>query len=119
MSAETDRLIASLSSDLQPTGPPQSVDITALLWLVGSVGYVIGITTWFGPIRPNALTQLATETRFLLETVSRCYRNCLYRCDGFSHSSARGGNEPRGADCHRTGGAVAGQLRVWPGLPCA
>ena len=69
MSAEIDRLIASLSSDLQPTRPPQSVDVTALLWLVGSVGFVICITAWFGPIRPNAVTQLATQTRFLLETV--------------------------------------------------
>lgn len=69
MSADTDKLIASLSTDLQPTRPPLSVDLTALLWLVGTAGFVIGITAWFGPIRPNALTQLATEPRFLLETV--------------------------------------------------
>lgn len=69
MSADTDTLIASLSSDLQPVHPPLSADITALLWLTGSAGFVIGITAWFGPIRPNALTQLATEARFLLETV--------------------------------------------------
>lgn len=69
MSADTDQLIASLSSGLEPVRPPMRADITALLWLVTSVGFVIGITYWFGPIRANALTQLATEPRFLLETL--------------------------------------------------
>ena len=69
MSGDTDKLIATLSKGLQPVRPPLSADSTALLWLAASVGFVIGITAWFGPIRANALSQLATEPRFLLETV--------------------------------------------------
>ena len=68
MSGDTDKLIASLSIGLQPVRPGLSVEVTALLWLVASAGFVIGITAWFGPIRANAITQLATEPRFLLET---------------------------------------------------
>ena len=68
MSADTDKLIESLSTGLQPARPPLSADISALLWLTASVGFVIGITAWFGPIRANALGQLAGEPRFLMET---------------------------------------------------
>jgi len=67
MSGDTDKLIESLSSGLQPVRRPLSANLTALLWLITSVGFVIGITAWFGPIRANALSQLATEPRFLLE----------------------------------------------------
>lgn len=67
MSGDTDKLIESLSSGLQPVRRPLSANLTALLWLITSVGFVIGITSWFGPIRANALSQLATEPRFLLE----------------------------------------------------
>lgn len=69
MSADTDKLIASLSSGLAPVRPPMRAEITALLWLLASAGFVIGITYWFGPIRANALHQLATQPRFLLETL--------------------------------------------------
>ena len=67
MSGDTDKLIESLSSGLQPVRRPLSANLTALLWLITSVGFVIGITAWFGPIRANALSQLPTEPRFLLE----------------------------------------------------
>lgn len=69
MNPDTDKLIASLSSGLQPVRTPPRAEIIALLWLVASAGFVIGITHWLGPIRSNALTQLATEPRFLLETL--------------------------------------------------
>jgi hypothetical protein len=68
MSGDNDKLIAALSTGLQPVRPPPSVAIMALIWLAASVGFIIGITAWFGPIRATALTQLATEPRFLLET---------------------------------------------------
>jgi hypothetical protein len=68
MSGDTDKLIETLSSGLQPVRRPLSANLTALLWLMTSVGFVIGITAWFGPIRANALSQLASEPRFLLET---------------------------------------------------
>jgi hypothetical protein len=62
-----DKLIASLSSDLQAVRPALNVDRLALVWLLLSALYVVGVTHWFGPMRPNALSQLATEPRFLLE----------------------------------------------------
>ena len=68
MSRDLNQLIDSLSTGLQPARSPLPADTTAALWLAVSVGFVMGITHWFGPIRANALTQLATEPRFLLET---------------------------------------------------
>lgn len=68
MNGEIDKLIASLSTELAPVRPPPPLGLTSVFWLLASLGFVIGITAWFGPIRPNALTQLATEPRFLLET---------------------------------------------------
>jgi hypothetical protein len=69
MTADVDKLIASLSADLKPVRPPPRLGATTALWLAASAGFVIGITSWFGPIRPNALAQLAGEPRFLLETL--------------------------------------------------
>jgi hypothetical protein len=68
VTAGVDKLIDSLSAGLKPVRPSPPVDGTALLWLIASVGFVIGITAWFGPIRANALAQLASEPRFALET---------------------------------------------------
>lgn len=68
MSSDRENLIAALSTDLQPVRSPLPVAVSAGLWLLASTVFVIGVTWWFGPIRPNALTQLLTEPRFLLET---------------------------------------------------
>lgn len=69
MSGDMDKLINSLSTGLEPVRPRLPVEATAALWLLVSAGFVIGITLWFGPIRPTAMTQLATVPRFLLETL--------------------------------------------------
>lgn len=69
MSRDTQSLIASLSTGLKPVRSQLPVDLMALLWLASSAAFVMAITHLFGPIRPNALTQLSTEPRFLLETV--------------------------------------------------
>ena len=69
MSRDTEHLIASLSTGLKPVRSQLPVDLIALLWLVSSAAFVMAITHLFGPLRPNALAQLATEPRFLLETL--------------------------------------------------
>ena len=69
MSRDTEDLIASLSTGLKPVRSQLPVDLVALLWLASSAAFVVAITHLFGPIRPNALHQLATEPRFALETV--------------------------------------------------
>lgn len=69
MSRDTENLIASLSTGLRPVRSQLPVDLIALLWLASSAAFIVAITHLFGPLRPNALTQLATEPRFLLETV--------------------------------------------------
>jgi hypothetical protein len=65
-----DELIGSLSKNLQPVEPATNIDRVALLWLLLSAGYVIGLTHAMGPIRPGAFTQLASELHFLLETLA-------------------------------------------------
>lgn len=68
-SSDRQQLIAQLSTGLQPVKPPLPVELTAALWLLASAGFVVGITHWLGPIRANALAQLASEPRFLVETL--------------------------------------------------
>lgn len=65
-----DDLITALSSNLQPVKPTPNIDLLALSWLVLSSIYVIAMTHLLGPVRANAFTQLASEPRFLLETLS-------------------------------------------------
>jgi hypothetical protein len=62
-------LISGLSRDLAPVKPPANLNTLSLAWLVLSAIYVIAITHMFGPIRPDALTQLVSVPRFLLETM--------------------------------------------------
>ena len=64
-----DALIQSLSSDLKPVAPAANVDRLAGVWLLVSALYVVLVTHLFGPIRPNALSQLASEPRCLIETM--------------------------------------------------
>jgi len=68
MSSRED-LISALSSDLQSVRPVVNIDLMAAAWLVLSALYVVAATHWFGPIRPNAFSQLAAEPRFLVETL--------------------------------------------------
>lgn len=65
--SQRDDLIQALSADLKPVRPVASPDRTALLWLLGSLVWVIGLTAWEGPLRPGALGELMEVPRFLFE----------------------------------------------------
>jgi len=62
-------LISNLSSKLEPVSAPPNINRLALVWFASSAIYVVAVTQLFGPIRPNAITQLGTEPRFALETM--------------------------------------------------
>jgi len=62
-------LISGLSHDLASVKPPANLNMLGLVWFVLSAIFVISITHMFGPIRPDALTQLVSVPRFLLETM--------------------------------------------------
>lgn len=62
-------LISNLSRDLKPVKPLPDLNKLGIAWYLSGAIYVIVVTQLFGPIRPGALTQLATEPRFLLETM--------------------------------------------------
>lgn len=62
-------LISELSTDLAPVSPPGNINLLALAWFVLSAIFVVAVTRLLGPMRPGVLSQLATEPRFLLETV--------------------------------------------------
>lgn len=64
-----DELIASLSRDLAPVSRAPNVNALAMAWLGLSAVYVVVVTHLLGPIRPGALSQLASEPRFLLESL--------------------------------------------------
>jgi hypothetical protein len=63
-----DDLIEQLSTDLEPVRPAPAADLISVAWLLVSAVYVVLLTHLWGPIRPNALHQLATEPRFFAET---------------------------------------------------
>lgn len=62
-------LIDSLSTDLQPSKFAWNINILAAAWLLVSASYVIVVAQLLGPIRPEAITQLQNEPRFLLESL--------------------------------------------------
>ena len=62
-------LISNLSSDLAPVSPPGNINRLAISWFLLSAIYVVAVTHLFGPVRPDAFSQLFTEPRFLLETM--------------------------------------------------
>jgi len=64
-----DELIADLSRDLAPVKPAPNINVLALVWFLGSAVFVIVVTHLAGPVRPGAFSQLASEPRFLLETL--------------------------------------------------
>ena len=63
------QLIDALAADLQPRRPLQRPWLIALAWLLPAVAWVVAVTGLLGPLRPGAFGQLATEPRFLLETL--------------------------------------------------
>lgn len=64
-----DVLIASLSRDLAPVLPPPRINMLAMIWILLSASYVVVVTHLLGPVRSGAFEQLATEPRFLLESL--------------------------------------------------
>ena len=64
-----EQLIARLSRDLAPVAPAPDVNKQAAAWFLLSAIYVVAVTHLVGPARPGAFAQLATEPRFLLETL--------------------------------------------------
>jgi hypothetical protein len=66
---EHDELIHSLSRDLGPVSPPPNINVLAAVWFLSSAGFVVVLTHLIGPVRPGAFSQLAAESRFLLETL--------------------------------------------------
>lgn len=64
-----DELISRLSRDLAPVSPAPDVNGLAMIWFLASATFVVVMTHLVGPIRPGAFTQLASEPRFLLESL--------------------------------------------------
>lgn len=62
-------LIANLSTSLAPVSPAPNINRLALSWFLLSAIYTVAVTHLFGPVRPGAFSQLASEPRFLLETM--------------------------------------------------
>ena len=62
-----DRLIEDLSADLAPVAAAPRINGWAMAWFIASAVYVVIVTHLFGPLRPGAVSQLATEPRFLFE----------------------------------------------------
>lgn len=67
--AKRDQLIESLSRDLAPVRRPPSVNLLASIWFLAGAVFVIAAIHLAGPVRPGAFSQLATEPRFLVETM--------------------------------------------------
>ena len=66
---EREKLISNLSGELAPVALPPNVNRLALVWFLVSAVYVVAVIHLLGPIRPGAFSQLATEPRFLAETL--------------------------------------------------
>jgi hypothetical protein len=64
-----EELIASLSRDVAPVSPAPPVNTLGIAWFVSSAIYVVAVTHIFGPTRAGAFSQLATEPRFLMESL--------------------------------------------------
>ncbi len=64
-----DELIANLSRAVAPVSPAPSANTLGTAWFVLSAVYVVVATHMFGPARAGAFSQLATEPRFLLESL--------------------------------------------------
>ncbi len=80
---DRDRLIGSLTHDLQPVRPVMAADWMAVVWVLGSLLYVIAVAALWGPIRVNAIHQLLTVPRFLLESLTGLAAIALVACCAF------------------------------------
>lgn len=64
-----DELIANLSRDVAPVSPAPPVNTVGMVWFGLSAVYVVVMTHIIGPTRAGAFSQLATEPRFLMESL--------------------------------------------------
>ena len=64
-----DKLISSLSRDLQPVRSVAGIDRVAALWLMIGIAWVVAVIHAMGPIRPGAFTQLLSTPQFFIETL--------------------------------------------------
>jgi hypothetical protein len=64
-----EELIANLSREVAPVSPAPPVNVLGIAWFALSAVYVVVVTHIFGPARAGAFSQLATEPRFLLESL--------------------------------------------------
>ena len=64
-----EELIADLSRDVAPVSPAPRINTLGITWFVLSAAYVVAATHSLGPVRTGAFSQLATEPRFLMETL--------------------------------------------------
>ena len=64
-----EELIADLSRDVAAVSPAPAVDRLGVAWFVMSAVYVVVATHVIGPGRAGAFSQLATEPRFLMESL--------------------------------------------------
>ncbi len=67
--SEHRQLIDSLVADLEPRRRAPRPWLIALAWVLPAALFVVAVTGLAGPLRPTALSQLASEPRFLLETL--------------------------------------------------
>jgi len=81
-----DALIDALAGDLKPVKPFANANLMGMGWLICGALYTVAVTHLLGPIRPNALTQLVSEPRFMAETLLG-----LLAITGFSLTAFRGG----------------------------
>lgn len=65
-----EELIQSLSADLKPVKPVMSADIMAITWLLIAAAYIVAASSFLAPIRPEAMEQLYSVPRFLLENLA-------------------------------------------------
>ena len=64
-----EELIDNLSRDVAPVSPAPPVNQLAIAWFALSAVYVVAATHVFAPARAGAFEQLATEPRFLMESL--------------------------------------------------
>lgn len=62
-----DKTIDALVEDLAPVSVAPRPEGLAMLWLLASLVWVVGVATVSGPVRPGALQQLVEHPRFLAE----------------------------------------------------
>ncbi len=84
----TDRtdLIKQLSNNVPPVKPRSAILLPAILWFVCSWLYVIGLSLYLGPLRPNAVAELFITPRFAFESTIGFIAGALFCLIAFQES---------------------------------